>query len=860
MRYIMLLLFICFFCTSLAFAEPAAPPFMKMWSFQTKQQIFSKIHDNIVDDKILCYYTDQEYGAVAIATGSSLWKKSADKYHILYARCHNNRFHIVLEKRGASIEQWHTGYAALYIIDPSTGREVDRLPIAGICSDPEIKDGTLYCLFKGSMLTAIDIGTKKRLWTREIPLDSSDYYDTFCQLRLKVEGKNLFLEKGGEELLCIDGGAGEIRWQVTLADSFTSFITDSRKVYLLQDLEISALDAENGRQEWAFHANSRVYNSATSTGELLSFVGKDGILYAINTENGGILWSYHLPLMKYLHYPHFLIADNTLLLSLDQIILAFSLKGQKLWEFDSKVHNFNELVAFNKGYLSKAYNNILRYQEGPSPEPPVTLEGRKILAEKLVSRFDDLDDDEKYLLTTLGDQAFDALLPIVISRVIICNKAAVKKPSQHNNSPGNVYDITEDYNRFNDAIFELAKVTTGKHTSQLFSLLSTARKTESRMKILQLLSEKGDDTLTVPYFIKEIERTKDEKDSVFSISLHAITKSKNPAAVEFLLEKLSNVNASLKLRAAAYLNLGRTGGERGARAVLAARDKTRTIPSLESFAEIDKLGMIVHKETESDPDNRLIEVMRDNDNRPWGLAQSYILGSFWDIWILESDGSKWKRAIFTGKTLRDMGAMERDWFTEFACNTDLSRDSDGDGWTDEVEKRLGTDAFNKDTDGDGLIDSVDKNPLAAPRDLSEEEKILRAAFEARFCFSRGSGYKVPCLVKLPEGVQPLEFLGFNWIIVPEVHGKELPLSKCIEMILHRGLAVVSFHMPRCDFENNQLPERESRDFLLWNADRTEAKLSLSTYYGPLNGTGYDIHVKKFVDEWIVISIIKTWVS
>jgi hypothetical protein len=38
-------------------------------------------------------------------------------------------------------------------------------------------------------------------------------------------------------------------------------------------------------------------------------------------------------------------------------------------------------------------------------------------------------------------------------------------------------------------------------------------------------------------------------------------------------------------------------------------------------------------------------------------------------------------------------------------------DSDGDGWTDEKEKILGTDPLKKDTDNDGMIDSEDPNPL-----------------------------------------------------------------------------------------------------------------------------------------------------
>ncbi len=41
------------------------------------------------------------------------------------------------------------------------------------------------------------------------------------------------------------------------------------------------------------------------------------------------------------------------------------------------------------------------------------------------------------------------------------------------------------------------------------------------------------------------------------------------------------------------------------------------------------------------------------------------------------------------------------------------KDSDGDGWTDEQERRAGTNPFAKDSDGDGIWDSTDPNPLMA---------------------------------------------------------------------------------------------------------------------------------------------------
>lgn len=53
------------------------------------------------------------------------------------------------------------------------------------------------------------------------------------------------------------------------------------------------------------------------------------------------------------------------------------------------------------------------------------------------------------------------------------------------------------------------------------------------------------------------------------------------------------------------------------------------------------------------------------------------------------------------------------WVGSILFGTGISPelDSDGDGLTDDEERRLGTNPFNSDTDGDGIIDGLDKYPL-----------------------------------------------------------------------------------------------------------------------------------------------------
>jgi hypothetical protein len=44
--------------------------------------------------------------------------------------------------------------------------------------------------------------------------------------------------------------------------------------------------------------------------------------------------------------------------------------------------------------------------------------------------------------------------------------------------------------------------------------------------------------------------------------------------------------------------------------------------------------------------------------------------------------------------------------------SEVEVDSDGDGWTDDYERMVGTNPYTKDTDNDGIIDPEDLNPLA----------------------------------------------------------------------------------------------------------------------------------------------------
>ena len=176
----------------------------------------------------------------------------------------------------------------------------------------------------------------------------------------------------------------------------------------------------------------------------------------------------------------------------------------------------------------------------------------------------------------------------------------------------------------------------------------------------------------------------------------------------------------------------------------------------------------------------------------------------------------------------------------------LSRDSDGDGWTDLLEHCTWTDPNKADTDGDGLIDSRDRNPVCAPRDLGDEEKIIQAAFEARFIFDRFAN--MFSVIELPEGMKPFELYCAPWATVMRGHIKKKMCGNPLRD--EAGMAITLFYNIDTDFQGKPIISSQRR-WILWSADRREAKVHFFTYYGACIGTGFEFVLEKIGDEWFV---------
>ncbi len=303
----------------------------------------------------------------------------------------------------------------------------------------------------------------------------------------------------------------------------------------------------------------------------------------------------------------------------------------------------------------------------------------------------------------------------------------------------------------------------------------------------------------------------------------------------------------------AYYYLARIGGDAGLKAVLSHRAKPLTLSSFADYMQLDKLG------TKPDPDARvmapLISVHSDARRVLWGLVSSGAIGSSGDLWIIHYNGKHWVDPVFTGvdistrrysmrsnhkapdkfSGLSEADLLKSGWFSKFVGNAELTRDSVGDGFTDLVRGRLGLQPGKKSSKRAEAPAGRNSNLLTNVTPEADVEKVLAVAFEGRFRYAEDD---VPCVIEMPDGVRPIQFNGWGWIVLAVRNRVASPVSEFFE----EGMASIRMYKP------------------VFNNTHTEAGVSISTYYRGLDGNTYYVRLRKFDSEWVVISCMMTSIS
>jgi len=251
------------------------------------------------------------------------------------------------------------------------------------------------------------------------------------------------------------------------------------------------------------------------------------------------------------------------------------------------------------------------------------------------------------------------------------------------------------------------------------------------------------------------------RDALYWVCRAQGSKLDREAVTRYLLSVVADRKAPSWLRLFARFELLNERGNAARRAGLAAFEGEPTAAlGLDRITLADNRLIILPRPAGAPVNIHIEAKVRDAGVGWWGLFHWDYLGSDSDLWLAHSaDGKRWKRPLYIMdeasvvpwnyysqkmELCATVGGFEIVWHESPMFESikkgradrarfslaDITRDSDGDGLTDRLERAIGTDPYRADTNGDGIPDGSDKNPAYRSHKLTDEEGIYQAIMEA----------------------------------------------------------------------------------------------------------------------------------
>lgn len=826
-----------------AFAQ-LQPPFRKRWETPTTEQL----QNIVLSGNQLYYGTRNAYGALDLATGKRLWEKAAPAETFgVNVTFHEGTLYVSVGQRG------------LLACDPATGATRWSVPGSYYGIAPLVRGERVLVPLKEGFLSAIHTRTHKPLWTRNlwrpgVPHRKSGMHGPLS-LALR-DPQSVLVGTYDNELFCLDIATGKPRWHRSFPvqrNGVNHFgITTGTRLYVCHDAVIEALDPQTGHSLWHFSdpEDQRSFTQAVLLPQdRLAVTTTSGTLYVLDARLGKKQWAQRVGTSSLPNLSLPRLQGQQIVFGADRTLAAFDFNGKRLWQCPPFAVGSNlTLLPQTADFIVMSWTSLARFERGGLPTDPTQ---RRALAQLLVAKLDTLSEDEQLTLDQLGDVAGELLLSIVRTRL----ERYRAKPQDHS------------LDALRTALERFVPVMRPEDTAALLALLDKTsnepgEQNSRRALFNALVDEKAhsDPALLLPLALSTIRQGEREENGGFDAALHYVTHSTHPDAIAFLHTQLTTPNSDPTVRNEAYLSLVRTGGPAYVPDVLAARKTERQRTSLTRRFRLVSVPPRVLTEKESDDNRgnaRVLATAKNSKGQLWALLSFYAIGLDDTLWVARWSEGKWEELTFTGMQQQRQPRIPQNWLARFTSAPALQRlraDSDGDGLTDVLEPCLGTNPHNPDSDSDGLRDDVDKNPLAAPRPLSDGEKVLSAAVEA-FCHQGGlQGIR---LIHLPPGIRPLEFSGPSGTII-SLPNNTTSRKKALADALFQD--TISFRPPRYDFDGAALRNEKTTNVILWNANKTEAKLQLISTFTSRSGAGFELRLKKFGNEWIVLDIEMSWIT
>jgi hypothetical protein len=617
---------------------------------------------------VLYYSAQCGVGAVRIDTGARVWDKRLSDWCGGAAMGEHRLF--VLDAGGKSTRlvayDLRTGASYLLKSYPEGTREI-------AC------DGRRIYVLSKLTVDACDVKTGKTIWQKKL---GSSPTRGLTLSSLTTGNSRVFAAIESAGFHCLDSATGKLLWRDNGQHGVYNppIIVPGGIVTGFKGLRLQ--NVSTGKPVWT--AATEYFQAKAIAGNVL--IGEDmNRLCGIDLKTGKRLWQGPPPKEDGIRVggnEHLAPSvGNSALLLRDDLSLV-SATGDVLWR--SKVFFTGAPVYVNAGtMICNDGERLFGYGPGDYPPTPDSENSRKDFALRMVASFEKLDKTEVERVGTLARYTTQPLIRKYVEWAIDNREDG---PADKQGRGMMLYNLLMDNRELLDGMCSRDDT-----DALLRAIADVGRDNSYRNELVAILGRKGDPARAMPLFVEELKATGKKRSESAGAMLDAVATSTHPAAVQFMIEALNDAKAPAGWRNAAFIHLAGTGGEAGVDAVRRARARRSARKPWDEQVVVESRDVITDE--------------KDGMGRRWRLINSEELGNHSDVFLQRKSETGWDKPIFLGfftgrtwtesapETFRGVGLkalLAKEWLKIFPDDKEIRRDSDGDGLTDLVEARFGT--------------------------------------------------------------------------------------------------------------------------------------------------------------------------
>lgn len=256
-----------------------------IWRFLT-ERINVVPSPAVVDGHVYIGASDKHLYALNAQTGKLAWAYETDGGVYASAVVVNGTVYVTSGSVDAQRDD-----VDLYALDAERGTLKWRVPVLGTFgSTPTVGDGVIYLGSTSGFLYALDAETGNLVWTFEADKSLSKTAGAITGAPLLLNG-NLFFGTTNRQVYAVRAENGTLAWKVRLdEDVVGSAATDGQRVFVTGDFgTLYALNSQDGAILWTHLAQIGTDSAPSVRRATVYRAGRDG-LFALGAATGEVLW------------------------------------------------------------------------------------------------------------------------------------------------------------------------------------------------------------------------------------------------------------------------------------------------------------------------------------------------------------------------------------------------------------------------------------------------------------------------------------------------------------------------------------------------------------------------------------------